>query len=166
MGKYYTYEGKQVGFFRKSIDEVVLVEESWVSEVQNYFGKKGHDTLLAVPAKLLKDAGFPEISRAQAWIILLEILNKGVPDALQNASEDESVGKGSLWKDIAKTPVRAAATVVDTTVSAGSAVVGAGVGAGSAVVDAVKPAKIEEVEEVEEVEEAEVDSEAETDDSE
>ena len=162
MGKYYTYEGKQGGFFRKSIDVVVLVEDAWISEVQSYFGRKGHDALLALPAKLLKDAGFPEISRAQAWIILLEILNKGVPDALHNASEDESVGKGSLWKDVAKMPVRAAATVVDTTVSAGSAVVGAGVGAGSAVVDAVTPENDEE----DEVDDEAEDSEAETDDSE
>ena len=159
MGKYYTYEGRQVGFFRKSIDEVVLVEDAWISEVQSHFGRKGHDALLALPAKLLKDAGFPEISRAQAWIILLEIMNKGVPDALQNATEDESVGKGSLWKDVVKVPVRAAATVVDTTVSAGSAVVGGTVSAGSAVVDAVTPDKTEEDDEAE-------DSEAETDGSE
>ena len=166
MGKYYTYEGKQVGFFRKSIDEVVLVEDAWVSEVQNHFGKNGHDALLALPAKLLKNAGFPEISRAQAWIILHEILKKGVPDALHNAAEDESVGKGSLWKDVVKVPVRAAATVVDTTVSAGSAVVGGTVSAGSAVVDAVTPDKVEvEEDEAEEAEDAE-DSEADTDDSE
>ncbi len=46
MGKYYLYNGKRVGFVRKAIDEVVLVEEGWISEVQNHFGKKTHDQLL------------------------------------------------------------------------------------------------------------------------
>ena len=59
MGKYFTYNGKQVGFVRKAIDDVVLVEEGWVSEVQNHFGKRSHDKLLAIPAQILKDGGFP-----------------------------------------------------------------------------------------------------------
>jgi len=130
MGKYYAYNGKQVGFVRKAIDDVVLVEEGWVSEVQNHFGKRSHDKLLAIPAQILKDGGFPEVSRAQAWIILLEILNKGVPESLQDASSDESIGKGSLLKDMIKAPARVAATVVDksvsTTVAAGTAVANVG----------------------------------------
>ena len=130
MGKYFTYNGKQVGFVRKAIDDVVLVEEGWVSEVQNHFGKRSHDKLLAIPAQILKDGGFPEVSRAQAWIILLEILNKGVPESLQDAGSDEKIGKGTLLKDMIKAPARVAAAVVDksvsTTVSAGTAVANAG----------------------------------------
>ena len=33
MAKYYTYEGKQVGYIRKMVDEVVMIEEAWSSEV-------------------------------------------------------------------------------------------------------------------------------------
>ena len=125
MGKYYLYNGKQVGFVRKAIDDVVLVEEGWISEVQNHFGKRTHDKLLAIPAEILKNGGFPPVSRAQSWIILLEVLNKGVPEALRDADSDEKIGKGTLLKDIAKAPVRAAAAVVDTTAAATGAVVGA-----------------------------------------
>ena len=135
MGKYYLYNGKQVGFVRKAIDEVVLVEEGWISEVQNHFGKKTHDQLLAIPATILKNGGFPPVSRAQSWIILLEVLNKGVPEALRDVDSDEKIGKGSILKDMAKAPARVAAAAVDTTVAATGAVVGA---AASAVTSAVE----------------------------
>jgi len=135
MGKYYLYNGKQVGFVRKAIDEVVLVEEGWISEVQNHFGKKTHDQLLAIPATILKNGGFPPVSRAQSWIILLEVLNKGVPEALRDVDIDEKIGKGSILKDMAKAPARVAAAAVDTTVAATGAVVGA---AASAVTSAVE----------------------------
>ena len=36
MAKYYSYEGKQVGQVRKKLDEVVLIEEAWTSEVNQY----------------------------------------------------------------------------------------------------------------------------------
>ena len=135
MGKYYLYNGKQVGFVRKAIDEVVLVEEGWISEVQNHFGKKTHDQLLAIPATILKNGGFPPVSRAQSWIILFEVLNKGVPEALRDVDIDEKIGKGSILKDMAKAPARVAAAAVDTTVAATGAVVGA---AASAVTSAVE----------------------------
>tara|TARA_B100000035_G_C20987344_1_gene548445 strand:- start:316 stop:846 length:531 start_codon:yes stop_codon:yes gene_type:complete len=131
MGKYYLYSGKQVGFVRKAIDDVVMIEEGWVSEVQNHFGKKSHDQLLQLPARILKNAGFPDITRAQAWILLLEILNKGVPEALRDADVDEKIGKGTILKDLAKAPARAAAEVVDTTTKVTGAVVGGAVGAAS-----------------------------------
>lgn len=137
MGKYYLYNGKQVGFVRKAIDEVVMVEEGWVAEVQNHFGKRTHDKLLQIPAQILKNGGFPDISRAQAWILLLEILNKGVPEALRDADVDEKIGKGTLLKDLAKAPVRAAAGVVDTTTKVTGAVVGGAVGAATTAASAV-----------------------------
>tara|TARA_B100001564_G_scaffold336657_1_gene327012 strand:+ start:496 stop:1026 length:531 start_codon:yes stop_codon:yes gene_type:complete len=137
MGKYYLYNGKQVGFVRKAIDEVVMVEEGWVSEVQNHFGKRTHDKLLQIPAQILKNSGFPDITRAQAWIILLEILNKGVPEALRDADVDEKIGKGTILKDIVKAPARAAAEVVDTTSKVTGKVVGGAVGAASSAAGAV-----------------------------
>ena len=137
MGKYYLYNGKQVGFVRKAIDEVVMVEEGWVSEVQNHFGKRTHDKLLQIPAQILKNSGFPDITRAQAWIILLEILNKGVPEALRDADVDEKIGKGTILKDIVKAPARAAAEVVDTTSKVTGKVVGGAVGAAATAASAV-----------------------------
>ena len=137
MGKYYLYNGKRVGFVRKAIDEVVMIEDGWVAEVQNHFGKKTHDKLLQIPAQILKNGGFPDITRAQAWIILLEVLNKGVPEALRDADVDEKVGKGTILKDIVKAPARAAAEVVDTTSKVTGAVVGGAVGAATSAAGAV-----------------------------
>ena len=151
MGKYYLYNGKQVGFVRKAIDEVVLVEEGWISEVQNHFGKKTHDQLLAIPATILKNGGFPSVSRAQSWIILLEILNKGVPQSLQNVDADEKIGKGEILKDMAKAPARVAASVVDTTAAATGAVVGAAASVVTSTVDVVEDVAEEAIETVEDV---------------
>jgi hypothetical protein len=160
MGKYYLYNGKQVGFVRKAIDEVVLVEEGWISEVQNHFGKKTHDQLLAIPATILKNGGFPPVSRAQSWIILLEILNKGVPEALRDADSDEKIGQGSLLKDMAKAPLRIAAATIDTT----TAVTGAAVGAAASVVTSTLEVAEDVVEDaVDIVEDVVTDEEAEDD---
>lgn len=65
------------------------------------------------------------MSRAQSWIILLEVLNKGVPEALRDVDVDEKIGKGTLLKDMAKAPLRIAAATIDTTTAATGAVVGA-----------------------------------------
>ena len=40
MAKYYSYEGKQVGQVRKQLDEVVLIEEAWTSEVKQVSSKE------------------------------------------------------------------------------------------------------------------------------
>ena len=151
MGKYYLYNGKQVGFVRKAIDEVVLVEEGWISEVQNHFGKKTHDQLLAIPATILKNGGFPPVSRAQSWIILLEILNKGVPEALRDVDIDEKIGKGSLLKDMAKAPLRIAAATIDTTTAATGAAVGAAASVVKSTVDVAEDVVEEAVDIVEDV---------------
>ena len=151
MGKYYLYNGKQVGFVRKAIDEVVLVEEGWISEVQNHFGKKTHDQLLAIPATILKNGGFPPVSRAQSWIILLEILNKGVPEALRDVDSDEKIGKGTLLKDMAKAPLRIAAATIDTTAAATGAVVGAAASAVTSTVEVAEDVVEEAIDIVEDV---------------
>ena len=130
MGKYYLYSGKQVGFVRKAIDEVVMVEEGWISEVQNHFGKRTHDKLLQIPAQILKNSGFPDITRAQAWIILKELLRDEIPDALQNKGADEVSTKGNLFATAKNT----AASAVDTVVSPVGKVVGGGLNAVSKVV--------------------------------
>ena len=51
MPKYYTYKGKQVGFVRKMVDEVILVEEAWTNEVRQHFAKNGYDPLLEIVAR-------------------------------------------------------------------------------------------------------------------
>ena len=111
MAKYYSYEGKQVGWVRKKLDEVVLIEEAWTSEVNQYLAKNGYDELLMTVAKILDNAGHPPISRAQAWVLLHDLTNKGVPEALRNAEADEKIGFGKLVSSAKKGAVAAVDTV-------------------------------------------------------
>jgi hypothetical protein len=130
--KFFTYQGKQVGFVRKMVDDVILVEDAWVNEVRLYLGKNGYDSLLELVARVLSAGGHPPVTRAQAWIILSELLKDGVPEVLQNTSADEVSNKGNLF-----------ATMKNTTASAIDSVanpVGSVVGRGMNIVKKNKPA--------------------------
>ena len=111
MAKYYSYEGKQVGWVRKKLDEVVLIEEAWTSEVNSHLAKHGYDQLLMTVAKILDEAGHPAISRAQAWVLLHDLTNKGVPEALRNSEADEKIGLGKLVSSARKSAIGVADTV-------------------------------------------------------
>ncbi|MBK38292.1 MAG: hypothetical protein CMB45_05615 [Euryarchaeota archaeon] len=136
MAKYYTYEGKQVGYIRKMVDEVVMIEESWSSEVNKHFAKHGYDELLSLVATVLQEKGFPAVTRAQAWMILNDVTGKGVPEALRNYTADEESGKGTLFADLTKKAKVAAASAADGVASAGKTVGGGVVSIASA------PAKV------------------------
>ena len=115
MAKYYSYEGKQVGWVRKKLDDVVLIEEAWVNEIRQDLAKNGYDKMLLPLAKVLADKGHPPISRAQAWTILHDLTNDGVPTVLQNSEADETIGLGKLVSSAKKTAVSAADSVASTT---------------------------------------------------
>lgn len=78
------------------------------------------------------------MTRAQAWIILKELLKDEIPDVLQNRDADEVSSKGNLFAKVA----RGAAGAVDTVVSP----VGKVVGGGASVISR-KPKSSEETEE-------------------
>jgi len=113
MAKYYSYEGKRVGWVKKTLDEVVLIEEAWTNEVNQHMAKHGYDDLLLVVAKILDQAGHPAISRAQAWVLLHDLTNKGVPEALRNAEADEKIGLGKLTSSLKKNTVSAVDAVTN-----------------------------------------------------
>jgi hypothetical protein len=112
MAKYYTYQGKQVGFVRKMVDEVILIEDAWVNEIRVHLAKNGYDVLLGQVAKILSAGGHPPVTRAQAWIILKELLRDEIPDVLQNKSADEVSTKGNLFVTLKNTAASAADAVV------------------------------------------------------
>ena len=112
MAKYYTYQGKQVGFVRKMVDEVILIEDAWVNEIRVYLSKNGYDSLLGLVAKILSAGGHPPVTRAQAWIILKELLRDEIPDVLQNKEADEVSTKGNLFVTLKNTAASAADAVV------------------------------------------------------
>jgi len=120
--KYFTYEGKQVGLVRKAMGDVILVEDAWTNEIRRYLAKNGYDSLLEIVARVLSAGGHPAVTRAQAWIILKELLKDEIPDILQDRNADEVSGKGNLFARFGK----ATATAVDTVASPVGKVVGGG----------------------------------------
>lgn len=133
MAKYFTYEGKQVGLVRKVLGDVVMIEEAWTSEVSSYLAKGGYDPLLEPIARILSAAGHPPVTRAQAWIILRELLKGEIPEVLQDRNADELSTKGNLFAKVTKS----AATAVDAVTSP----VGKVVGGSIAAVSKVTPSK-------------------------
>lgn len=124
MPKYFTYSGKQVGFVRKMVDDVILVEDAWTNEVRQHFAKNGYDPLLELVARILSAGGHPPVTRAQAWIILKELLKDEIPEILQS-SNDEVSTKGNLFAKVKNTT----ASAVDTVTSPVGKVVGGGINA-------------------------------------
>ncbi len=143
--RYYSYDGKKAW---TGIGKKVLVDEDWVDAVNSHFANNGYDDLLAVIGHILKDGGYTDISRAQAWVVAQDVLNDGVPIILRDDDVDESIGKGHLMLDIAQ---KAARGVVDTTLAAGTIASNVATGAVSTVLGtseeeetSVEPASTEE----------------------
>jgi hypothetical protein len=130
MAKYYTYQGKKVGFVRKMVDDVILIEEAWVNEVRVHLAKNGYDSLLGHIAKILAAGGHPPVTRAQAWIILKDLLADEIPDVLQNKEADEVSTKGNLFALFKNT----AASTADAIVTPVGKTVGGGINAVSKIV--------------------------------
>tara|TARA_B100001094_G_scaffold171504_1_gene165864 strand:- start:10263 stop:10742 length:480 start_codon:yes stop_codon:yes gene_type:complete len=140
MAKYYGYEKglPRRGFVRKALDDVVAIEEAWVSELDAHFMREGYDELLSFVALTLKNKMNINVSRAQAWVLLNLVTENGVPEALRQEGVDEEINKGSLAKDLAKAPFRAAATVVDVAANTVSDVAKSTASAASSAASAVK----------------------------
>ena len=102
MAKYYGYEKglPRRGFVRKALDDVVAIEEAWVSELDAHFMREGYDELLSFVALTLKNKMNINVSRAQAWVLLNLVTENGVPEALRQEGVDEEINKGSLAKDL------------------------------------------------------------------
>lgn len=127
--KFFTYDGKQCGFIRKMVDDVILIEDAWINEMKGHCATNGYDTLLELVARVLSAKGHPAISRAQAFIVLQQFFKGEVPEVLQNTEIDEVKGKGNLFAK----PAKAAAAAVNTVTKPVGKVVGGGINAVSGV---------------------------------
>jgi hypothetical protein len=156
MAKYYGYEKglPRRGFVRKALDDVVAIEEAWISELDRHFMREGYDELLSFVALTLKNKMSINVSRAQAWVLLNLLTENGVPEALRQEGIDEEINKGSLAKDLAKAPFRAAATVVDVATNTVSDVAKSTASAASSAASAVKSVVASSEESEEESEES------------
>jgi hypothetical protein len=102
--------------------DVILVEDAWTNEIRQYLAKNGYDSLLELVARILSAGGHPAVTRAQAWIILKQLLKDEIPDILQDRNADEVSGKGNLFARVGK----ASANAVDAVTAPVGKVVGGG----------------------------------------
>jgi len=101
MGKtYYTYEGKKktLGKLSAMFNDLVLVEDEWVAAIQKQFNKSGYQHLLAFVKKVVRHELSVDLTDAQAWLVLHDLTNDGVPVALRDIESDEDANAAKILK--------------------------------------------------------------------
>ncbi len=101
MGKtYYTYEGKKktLGKLSAMFNDLVLVEDDWVAAIQKQFKVRGYQHLLAFVKKVVRHELSVDLTDAQAWLVLHDLTNDGVPMALRDIESDEDANAAQILK--------------------------------------------------------------------
>ncbi|MAK20619.1 MAG: hypothetical protein CMA05_04830 [Euryarchaeota archaeon] len=121
MGKtYYTYEGKKkaLGKLSAMFNELVLVEDEWVSAVQKQFNQRGYQHLLTFVKKVVRMELSVDLTDAQAWLVIHDLTNDGVPMALRDAESDEDANAAQILKGAMASVANTMMTPVDATLQA------------------------------------------------
>ncbi len=121
MGKsYYTYEGKKksLGGLSKMFNDLVLVEDEWVEAVRGQFRQSGYQHFLAFVKKMVRHELSVDLTDAQAWLVIHDITNDGVPMALRDVSNDEDANAAKILKNAVGVVANTVMAPVDATVQA------------------------------------------------
>lgn len=121
MGKtYYTYEGKKkaLGKLSAMFNELVLVEDEWVAAVQKQFNQRGYQHLLSFVKKVVRMELSVDLTDAQAWLVIHDLTNDGVPMALRDAESDEDANAAQILKGAMASVANTMMTPVDATLQA------------------------------------------------
>lgn len=121
MGKtYYTYEGKKkaLGKLSAMFNELVLVEDEWVAAVQKQFNQRGYQHLLTFVKKVVRMELSVDLTDAQAWLVIHDLTNDGVPMALRDAESDEDANAAQILKGAMASVANTMMTPVDATLQA------------------------------------------------
>lgn len=121
MGKtYYTYQGKKkaLGKLSAMFNELVLVEDEWVSAVQKQFNQRGYQHLLSFVKKVVRMDLSVDLTDAQAWLVIHDLTNDGVPMALRDAESDEDANAAQILKGAMASVANTMMTPVDATLQA------------------------------------------------
>lgn len=101
MGKtYYTYEGKKktLGGISKMFNDLVLIEDEWVDAIRAQFKDGGYQHFLALVKKVVRLHVSVDLTDAQAWLLIHDITNDGVPLALRDTENDEDANAATILK--------------------------------------------------------------------
>lgn len=121
MGKtYYTYTGKKksLGGISKMFNDLVLVEDEWVEAVRSNFRLKGYQQFLAFVKAVVRNDLSIDLTDAQAWLVIHDITNDGVPMALRDTTNDEDANAAKILKNAASVVANTLMAPVDATVQA------------------------------------------------
>jgi len=121
MGKtYYTYTGKKksLGGISKMFNDLVLVEDEWVEAVRSNFRLKGYQQFLAFVKAVVRNDLSIDLTDAQAWLVIHDITNDGVPMALRDITNDEDANAAKILKNAASAVANTLMAPVDATVQA------------------------------------------------
>lgn len=101
MGKtYYTYEGKKktLGGISKMFNDLVLIEDEWVDAIRAQFKDGGYQHFLMFVKKIVRHTLSVDLTDAQAWLLIHDITNDGVPLALRDTENDEDANAATILK--------------------------------------------------------------------
>lgn len=107
---HFTYEGRPCGSIRKFASEVVSIEEEWTSSCEKGLATVNYQAFLGPVKEEVLRLHATEITDSQAWMIVMQIFSKAVPDYLRDESNDEETDR----KGIVKKGLQGIAGIVDT----------------------------------------------------
>ena len=79
-------------------NDLVLVEEEWVETVRGQFRDNGYQHFLAFVKKVVRNEMSIDLTDAQAWLVIHDITNDGVPMALRDTTNDEDANAATILK--------------------------------------------------------------------
>lgn len=131
---HFTYEGRPCGSLRKFASEVVSIEEEWVSSCEKGLASVNYQAFLNPVKEEVLRLHATEITDSQAWMIVMQIFSKAVPDYLRDEKNDEETDRKGIVKKglqgivgavdtasrVVTAPVKGVADMVKTTEKASS----------------------------------------------
>ena len=110
----YTYNGKEVGTLRKLVSDVVVLEDEWISSMNQHFGGFGYVRFLEYVKRQIRSECSDDITDAQAWMLLHHITNTGVPLILRDEEADEKSAPAKIMNSMASSVLGVGDSVMGT----------------------------------------------------
>ena len=94
-------------------NDLVLVEDDWTGAIQDHFKLKGYENFLSLVKIIVRTELSIELTDAQAWLVLHDVTNDGVPVPLRDEKNDEDANAATYVAAVAGAVAGAVMTPVD-----------------------------------------------------